>query len=65
MPSIGTYKSSVNKSAKSFRTTIPLPVANALALSNKDLLTWEINIDENHDIFIIVRASKNRGTRKD
>lgn len=53
MKSLGTYKSSVVKN-KSYRTTIPLPVAKALELEHQSKLTWEI-IVENGEIKVIVR----------
>jgi len=62
MSSLGSYYSSVNKSGKSFRTTIPQPVAKALALLHKDRIVWEIKIDEKGLPFIIVRMPKRQRT---
>ena len=43
MTSMGTYKSSAIRN-KSFRTTIPKPVAKALNLKHKDKISWEIMV---------------------
>ncbi len=45
MTSLGTYKSSVVKD-KSFRTTIPIPVAKALGLEHRSRIVWEVFVEE-------------------
>jgi antitoxin component of MazEF toxin-antitoxin module len=52
--SLGSYPSAVNKSGKSYRTTIPLPIAKALNLDNQDSINWELKIDERQLPFVIV-----------
>ncbi len=57
MPSIGTYKSSVNKQKECFRTTIPQAVAKALAVSHKDVLSWDIQIDDKGKVSITIEKT--------
>jgi len=47
MTSLGTYKSSVVKD-KSFRTTIPLPVAKALGLEHRSRILWEVLVEDGY-----------------
>lgn len=62
MSSLGSYSSRVNRSGKSSRTTIPMPVAKALALAHKDEITWEIRVDEKGMPFVMVRKASSRRT---
>ena len=53
MKILGTYKSSVVKD-RSYRTTVPLPVARALELEHQSKLAWSIII-ENEEVKVVVR----------
>lgn len=53
MRSIGVYKSSVT-SNKSFRTTIPQAVAKSLQLQHKSKIIWDIKIEDNKAVFVVV-----------
>ena len=55
MPSLGSYPSSVNQNAKSSRTTIPKPIVKALSLSNKEKISWTLNVDSNGTVYVIVK----------
>lgn len=60
MKSIGIYRSTVNQTEKSSRTTIPKPVAKALGLTNKEKIVWDIQVDADEMIYVIVTKEKNK-----
>lgn len=55
MTSLGTYRSSVI-SDKSFRTTIPKPVAKALQLQHKTKIIWELKVKDNKVFAKVIKA---------
>ena len=57
MTSFGKYPSSITKSDGSFRTTIPLLIANALEFKHKGKLNWELMVDpETREKYAIMRV---------
>ena len=64
MTSLGVYQSSVTKSDKSCRTTIPISVAKALELEHKDKIEWEIMVDAKGRKFAIVTKGSEKGSHR-
>ena len=64
MQSLGTYSSHVDKSGKSFRTTIPLPVSKALALDHRVEIVWELKIDQQSRLCAVVTKAATDLTKK-
>jgi bifunctional DNA-binding transcriptional regulator/antitoxin component of YhaV-PrlF toxin-antitoxin module len=58
---MGTYRSSVICN-KSFRTTIPKPVAKALKLEHKDKIAWEL-IVKNGEVLAVVMKFTGEGDK--
>lgn len=57
MTSIGKYRSSVVRN-KSFRTTIPKPVAKALKLEHKDKILWELKVKKSNVLVVVVKLAR-------
>jgi len=52
---IGTYKSTVI-SNKSFRTVIPKPVAKALGLQHKTVISWELKVEDGKVLAVVKKV---------
>jgi len=55
MVEIGTYESTVI-SNKSFRTVIPKPVAKALGLQHKTVISWELKVEDGKVLAVVRKA---------
>ncbi len=49
---LGTYESTVI-SNKSFRTVIPKPVAKALGLQHKSVISWELKVEDGKVLAVV------------
>ena len=60
MVSLGEYRSRVtgprDGEKGSFRTTIPKPVAKALGLKHKDVIVWELRVEDDQVIAVVRKA---------
>ena len=60
MKSVGSYISTVNQTEKSSRTTIPKPVVKALELLNKEKIVWDIQVDADETVRVVVSKEKTK-----